>query len=120
MKFLCLFVLIVALYEVNASSKRLCGPVLVQVLESICIDGYNSLMTKKSVPLHNELDVLNMYSDLEDSAPVHTKSLFLDDLLMGNHVNTFAKTRRRRNILGIYDECCVKGCNYAELASYCL
>ncbi|KAM7358414.1 insulin-like peptide 1 [Cochliomyia hominivorax] len=120
MKFLCLFVLIaVAVYGVHAGAKRLCGPVLVQVLESVCIDGYNSLITKKSVPLHNELDVLDMYNEIEDDTPFHSKTSFLDDLLMTDHVNTFAKTRRRRNLLGIYDECCVKGCSLAELTSYC-
>ncbi|XP_037810188.1 probable insulin-like peptide 1 [Lucilia sericata] len=119
MKLLCLFVFIAALYEVHAGTKRMCGPVLVQVLESVCLNGYNQMITKKSVPLHNDLDVLDIYNDIEDDTPMHTKGSFLDDLLMGDHVNTFAKTRRRRNLLGIYDECCVKGCNFAELTSYC-
>lgn len=61
-----------------------------------------------------------MYNDLDDGSSSPRKVSFLDDLLMGNHVNTVAKTRRRRNLLGIYDECCVKGCNFNELASYCL
>ncbi|TMW42047.1 hypothetical protein DOY81_012873, partial [Sarcophaga bullata] len=80
---------------------------------------YNSMITKKSVPVRNELDVMDLYNDIDDDMPVHSKSSFLDDLFMGDHVNTFAKTRRRRNLLGIYDECCVKGCNFAELYSYC-
>ncbi|XP_065359819.1 uncharacterized protein LOC135953761 [Calliphora vicina] len=124
MKLICLFVLIAALYEVHAGTKRMCGPMLVQVLESVCTNGYNSMITKKSgnISLHNnELDIMDMYNDIEDDAPVHSKTSFLDDLLMGgDHVNTFAKTRRRRNLLGIYDECCVKGCNFAELTSYFL
>lgn len=69
--------------------------------------------------MHNDFDMMNMYNDIEDEAPAHTKTSFLDDMLMGDHINTIAKTRRRRNLLGIYDECCVKGCSYAELKSYC-
>ncbi|XP_065371059.1 probable insulin-like peptide 1 [Calliphora vicina] len=120
MKLLCIFVIvIVAVYEVNASTKRLCGPVLAQVLESVCVNGYNSMKTKKSVPVHNDLDIMDNYNDIEDDAGVHTKGSFLDDLLMSNHANSVAKTRRRRNLLGIYEECCVKGCNFYELTSYC-
>lgn len=61
MKLLCLFVLIVAaVYEVNAGTKRLCGPVLVQVLESVCVNGYNSLITKKSGKLFNLTTFMNL------------------------------------------------------------
>lgn len=69
--------------------------------------------------MHNDLDVLDMYNDLDDDTPFRSKGSFLDELLMSDHVNSFAKTRRRRNLLGIYDECCVKGCTFAELSSYC-
>ncbi|XP_037825791.1 probable insulin-like peptide 3 [Lucilia sericata] len=121
MKLLCLFVLIAVIYEANASTKRLCGPVLAQVLESVCINGYNSIKTKKSVPMvHNNLDVLDNYNDMEgEENALAAKHSFLDDLLMVDHINSVAKTRRRRNLFGIYDECCVKGCTFDELTSYC-
>lgn len=48
MKVFCFIVILAALYEVHAGSKRMCGPVLVQVLDAVCTNGYNSMAIKKS------------------------------------------------------------------------
>ncbi|KAM7356227.1 insulin-like peptide 3 [Cochliomyia hominivorax] len=114
MKFFYILILFVVLYEANAASKRLCGRILVQVLESVCINGYNSHPTKRSDSLLNQLEIGITESDITDNS----NNSFLDDLLTESHVNTMAVTRRRRNLLGIYDECCVKGCTLDNLALY--
>lgn len=48
MKLLSILILTIALYEAHANKKRYCGKVLTQVLEAICVEGYNSHITKKS------------------------------------------------------------------------
>ncbi|KAM7358413.1 insulin-like peptide 5 [Cochliomyia hominivorax] len=120
MKILYFLIAFITFYEVNADSKRFCGPLLVQVLESVCVDGYNSLITKKSVPFHKMLNGLDMNNYIgSDTDGLNDKNSLLEDLLTQDHTNSFAVTRRRRNLLGIYDECCVKGCSYNEIRSYC-
>lgn len=48
MKLFNLFVLIIALYEVSAASNSNCANILVQVLETICTDGFSKIPAKES------------------------------------------------------------------------
>ncbi|XP_013117559.1 probable insulin-like peptide 3 [Stomoxys calcitrans] len=110
------------LYEINSAS-RLCGPTLAQILEAVCVKGYNGkLVSKKSsnkalVP--RDMAVLNMFNEIDDEEPFRSDSL-LNDMLFSEHFNTVAKTRRQRHFNGVYDECCRKECTLDELAGYCL
>lgn len=47
MKLVYILALFIASYEVNANSRRLCGDVLTQVIESLCPNGTNPISVQK-------------------------------------------------------------------------
>uniref|UniRef100_A0A1A9VT27 Insulin-like domain-containing protein n=1 Tax=Glossina austeni TaxID=7395 RepID=A0A1A9VT27_GLOAU len=118
-KFVCCGLLVLVLMtEHSMAGQRFCGKALQDVLDSLCLNGFNpmirSVMHKKSVDLSDYTD-----NEIEDSltAYPYDNSLFLDKLFGEDVGHMMTKTRRRRH--GVYDECCRKPCNYTELASYC-
>ncbi|XP_075162227.1 insulin-like peptide 3 [Haematobia irritans] len=118
---ICLFI-VGFLCEVNSAS-RLCGPSLVQVLEAVCVNGFNGkIISKKSnikALAPRSSDLFNMFNEIDDNEPPMPDSL-LRDMLYSEHFDTLAKTRRQRHFTGVYDECCRKECTMDELVGYCL
>ncbi|XP_075161621.1 insulin-like peptide 1 [Haematobia irritans] len=122
MKLLSVLIIFVVIYEIHCDGSRFCGPYLAQVLEMVCVNGYNGLSLNKrsgSKHLHQDLSILDKMNEIDDDTTIKSDSL-LNALLFGDHANTLAKTRRHRQASGVYYECCLKACTTDELAGYCL
>ncbi|XP_061390905.1 probable insulin-like peptide 3 [Musca vetustissima] len=123
MKALSVVLMIVFVCDINALYTRVCGPHLTQLLEAVCVNGYNGMqMAKKSTykPLTSDIDAIDIYNEIDDDISPFKSNSLLKDMLYGERINTLAKTRRQRHLSGVYDECCRKPCNMDELLSYCL
>ncbi|XP_018789560.1 PREDICTED: LIRP-like [Bactrocera latifrons] len=106
--FLSLF--IVGLQHISAQ-QAVCGPAIDAALSIMCENGFNTKF-KKSL----EWDGL-ANAEPEELSPFGMMNFPFLGRNHGGHVDTVAKTRRRRE--GVYDECCRKPCSYSELLSYC-
>ncbi|XP_039951872.1 probable insulin-like peptide 1 [Bactrocera tryoni] len=108
-----LLVLSVALHQ--STGRTVCGPALDAVLSTICVNGFNTKF-KKSM----EWDDLGSNALEDELVFPYARFPFLAEI-HGGQVNALAKTRRHRDtaLIGVYDECCNKGCTYNEIFSYC-
>ncbi|XP_075161556.1 insulin-like peptide 3 [Haematobia irritans] len=122
MKVLIILVILAVVHEIHCGESRFCGPHLTQVLELVCVNGFNQMLVNKrstnKLAMGDTLDQ-NKFNEIDDETPFTSDSL-LNDLLFGGHANTVAKTRRLRHFTGVYDECCRKPCSYDEMKGYCL
>ncbi|XP_073836299.1 insulin-like peptide 5 [Musca autumnalis] len=122
MKLLAILVFIAFCYETHSAATRFCGPNLMRILEAVCVNGFNSMqISKKSIvePMYPQISDLYGLTDIDNEPHALSNSL-LNDVLYSEGMNELAKIRRQRQLHGVYDECCRKGCTFNELAGYCL
>ncbi|KAH8415699.1 hypothetical protein KR222_009927 [Zaprionus bogoriensis] len=116
-KLLCLACCLAFMFY-HVDSLRLCGSELPEMLDKICVNGFNGKLKRSAM-------VLPDYNDNDDGALGNYGAYSEQELdrqpllraMLGESANHLLKTRRRR--LGIADECCSKSCSLKELAYYC-
>lgn len=62
---------------------------------------------------------MDSYNDVDNDNVEPIRRSFWSDLLLSGNIDSLVKTRRRRSMLLIHEECCIKSCDQNELASYC-
>ncbi|XP_061395161.1 probable insulin-like peptide 3 [Musca vetustissima] len=92
---------------------RVCGPSLSQLLETVCVNGFNARVTKKS---NVNLNLPNAKKLSDTMLPYNPMS----HILFNKRTDTMAKVRKERLYTGVYDECCLKTCSLNEILGYCL
>nr|XP_022902684.1 insulin-like isoform X2 [Onthophagus taurus] len=103
----------------NQAHFQQCGTYLSQLLSMVCKSRYNSqsLNKRSIVPIPIvEMMVPHYYNSNEDEIP----QLKLGDILLPRKHAIQVLKGKRRVKRGVYDECCIKPCTYAELHDYCL
>lgn len=98
--------------QLREGTHKLCGPVLTNAMDLVCVGGYNSMsFASKRVPRATASSV-ELGTQQRRRQPRYTHS---------GPLQTSLKTRRlrRQRFGGVYDECCVNSCNYEELLAYC-
>ncbi|XP_058987792.1 probable insulin-like peptide 3 [Musca domestica] len=124
MKLLGALVFLGLCFEIQSAATRFCGQNLVQILEAVCVDGFNGMdISKKSIHKPSHHGLADLFEMKEVDNEKHTNGIsnsLINDMLYNGELNGLAKTRRQRHLHGVYDECCRKGCTLNELAGYCL
>lgn len=100
--------------QLREGTHKLCGPVLTNAMDLVCVGGYNSMsFASKRVPRRaTTASSVELGTQQRRRQPRYTHS---------GPLQTSLKTRRlrRQRFGGVYDECCVNSCNYEELLAYC-
>ncbi|KAH8415687.1 hypothetical protein KR222_009230, partial [Zaprionus bogoriensis] len=91
--------------QLRVGSHKLCGPVLANAMDMVCVGGYNSMLYGKRGQQQQQQ---------RQARRALLTSLYGGEVL----VKTQRRRRQQRNV-GIYDECCVNSCSYDELLAYC-
>ncbi|KAJ8919307.1 hypothetical protein NQ315_003891 [Exocentrus adspersus] len=95
-------------------TKKYCGSHLSQALSAICKGNYNSLFKKQEVYQKKSYWDPQYPSGMpQDGQAFPFQSRSQATSVMSNY------RRRRRQIHGVYNECCEKSCSREELSAYC-
>lgn len=97
--------------QLREGTHKLCGSMLTNAMDLVCVGGYNSMPFGKRVP-RDESNV-ELGTQQRRRQPRYT--------LSEPSLSSSLKTRRlrRQRFAGVYDECCVNSCSYEELLAYC-
>lgn len=90
--------------QLREGTHKLCGSMLTNAMDLVCVGGYNSMPFSKRVP------------GVELPGQRRRQARYALSPLLSS-----LKTRRlrRQRYVGVYDECCVNSCSYDELLAYC-
>ncbi|XP_055921756.1 bombyxin A-3 homolog [Eupeodes corollae] len=108
---LCLVIIICITTKPSQGDQTFCGRNLSDTLDLLCINGFGTKKTKKSIdPM--------VYSP--EGSEVYETTFEFDEFpfLTMFQANSLAKIRRTRE--GIANECCKKPCSVEKLKLYCL
>ncbi|XP_032691370.1 LIRP-like [Odontomachus brunneus] len=113
--------------------QRYCGRRLSNILQTVCTGVYNNMFKKnvqqeenktqqeRSLSVDTGTGHNNMFSELEVSEyPLNYErpSLFISGMGATQFINRYHGSRVRKE-RGIYEECCLNGCTFSELYTYC-
>jgi len=103
------------------ATTRYCGFYLADALQLVCRSGYMSFFPKRS-PSQNLIlkdNNNNNKGEVEPEGGVTAESWPFISADKAHQMLSNQNTQFHRVARGVHDECCIKGCSYREMMSYC-